>query len=79
MRDARDLMKGGGGTDFRPIFQDVKQARPRPDVLVVMTDGCGPAPEVDPKTAHTIWLLVGDYVRHPAAWGDYIEIKEDNR
>ena len=62
-------LKGGGGTDFRPIFEALADMRPRVDVVVVMTDGYGPAPDEELTGLRTIWLLIGGNERAPAAWG----------
>jgi predicted metal-dependent peptidase len=32
-------MRGGGGTDFNPIFEAVSELRPRPSVFIFVTDG----------------------------------------
>jgi predicted metal-dependent peptidase len=50
-------LKGGGGTDFRPIFDRIAKGR-MPDVLVFVTDGYGPAPETPPPYG-MVWVLVG--------------------
>lgn len=60
-------IKGGGGTDFRPIFEAVENMAPRPEVFVFITDGCGPAPTHAPKGVSVIWLLTGPYRQRPYA------------
>jgi predicted metal-dependent peptidase len=77
VRDMAKLLKGGGGTDFRPAFEALSKKRPRPEVIVFATDGYGPAPEVAPAGMRTIWLLVGGNEDAPAAWGDKIVVKDD--
>ena len=76
VRDAAKLIVGGGGTDFRPVFAALERAKDRPDVLVFVTDGCGPAPDTKPAWAHVIWVLVGRWQRKPCEWGEHIEVKE---
>lgn len=85
-QDLAKMVKGGGGTDFRPIFEEVdKPSRkfPRPDVLIFVTDGCGPAPVKPPKGMLVIWVLVGGYKQKPTSdegevgWGEFIEISEE--
>ncbi len=67
---ARALMGGGGGTDFRPAFERLGRATAtRPEVVVYATDGYGTAPEAPPRWCVTLWLLVGAGVRVPAEWG----------
>ena len=70
------LLKGGGGTDFRPVFKHIEKQPVKPDILVFMTDGYGPAPDVPPPGMLVIWLIVCSYGGHkPASWGEYIEVK----
>lgn len=73
--DLRPLLKGGGGTDFRPLF-DAVMAIPeaiRPTVLVLYTDGYGTAPELPPPGLHTLWVLTADG-RSPVPWGKVIRL-----
>jgi predicted metal-dependent peptidase len=49
---------GGGGTDFRPVFQWVERQDMRPDTLVYFTDACGDFPEHEPAFP-TLWLVKG--------------------
>lgn len=72
-QEAAKLLKGGGGTDFVPIFEHLSLQRPRPDVVVIITDGMGPAPVEEPPYK-VIWLLVGPYKQRPCEWGECIEI-----
>jgi len=72
------LIKGGGGTDMRPAFEEVQKLQKRPDVIICLTDGQigdpGPAPN-----ARVIWVSIGEYRAHEpfAPWGDFIEIDDD--
>ncbi len=70
------MLTGGGGTDFRPIFDEALALSPRdrPDLIVVATDGGGPAPEVDPGIP-TVWLLIGEYAHEPTNWGEIIKVE----
>jgi len=79
VRTAAELasqLKGGGGTDFRPVFQAVEELRPKVDLFVFVTDGQGPAPAQAPRGFETIWVLVGPYSSAPCGWGKKIQIKE---
>ena len=69
-------LKGGGGTDFRPIFEAVEKLRPRVDLFVFVTDGMGPAPAEAPKGFDSIWVLVGECASAPCTWGKQVVIKE---
>ena len=49
--------KGGGGTDFRPVFALAEKKKAK--LVVYFTDGYGDFPEIPPKIA-TIWLVCRD-------------------
>ena len=51
-------ISGGGGTDFRPVFDWVEQDRISPDLLVYFTDAEGRFPEREPRYP-VIWLVKG--------------------
>lgn len=74
--EAAALLKGGGGTDFRPVFDALDRKKPKLDVVVFITDGCGPAPETPPPYK-VIWVLVGPHRSIPAPWGEVIELERD--
>jgi predicted metal-dependent peptidase len=78
-QEAVQNFKGGGGTDFRPVFEHFENRKGDlpPEVLIFLTDGYGPAPTNPPKGMHTIWVLVGGNVQSPATWGDVIVVTED--
>ena len=48
--------KGGGGTDFTPVFEWAKN-QPKFDAIIYLTDGAGPEPEVKP-TCPLLWLIL---------------------
>lgn len=62
--------KGGGGTDFRPVFDWLERADQRPDLLVYFTDAQGQFPEHEPGCP-VIWLVKGK-ARVP--WGQRIQL-----
>lgn len=87
VRNAAELkthMKGGGGTDFRPVFHQIAKLRPKPDVLIFITDGGGAAPIKAPRGFRTLWVLVGRHKMVPLSgnsgkhidWGTVIEVDE---
>ena len=50
------VLKGGGGTDFRPVFEALALDPPR--VLVYLTDGFGRFPaEITNRPFETVWAL----------------------
>jgi predicted metal-dependent peptidase len=78
---ARDLgaflgglpLKGGGGTDHRPVFAWIKQARRRPDVFIGLTDLHSAFPEKAPPY-QVVWITTPDH--GPAPWGRVVELEE---
>jgi predicted metal-dependent peptidase len=71
--------KGGGGTDFCPVFEHFENLRSElpPEVIIFITDGYGPAPAQAPRGVHTIWVLIGGNETAPATWGDVIVVDKD--
>lgn len=67
-----DEMRGGGDTDFRPIFSWADDHRGDFDGLVFFTDGRGRLPERPPKIA-TLWALTNDDP-FPCPFGTMIKI-----
>lgn len=51
-------ISGGGGTDFRPVFEWVERDRLAPDLLVYFTDAEGRFPEREPHYP-VVWLVKG--------------------
>jgi len=76
IEDVPALLKGGGGTNFRPVFELLEKEHPQPEIVIYMTDGDGCYP-AKPGWAHVIWVLVGSYVRQPP-WGDVVRVEDDN-
>lgn len=76
--DARKITRGGGGTDFRPAFEHLAKAQPRPEVVIYATDGFGPAPEAAPSWCRTIWALIGRGALVPAVWGTVVRVEGDD-
>ncbi|MEV0248858.1 VWA-like domain-containing protein [Nocardia sp. NPDC050712] len=58
-------LMGGGGTDLRTGFATALRAHPRPDVVVVLTDGQTPWPASKPS-CRTVVGLFG----RPASWSE---------
>ena len=69
-KEVAELLRGGGGTDFRPPLKAVSEAKPKPEVVIFMTDGCGPAPTKAPRGMEVVWLLVGHSRQKPWAVAD---------
>lgn len=71
------ILAGGGGTDMTVGIAASARLRPRPDVVVVMTDGYTPWPQRCPSGMRIVVVLIGDggdapgwarTVRVPAGW-----------
>jgi predicted metal-dependent peptidase len=64
---------GRGGTNFIPAFEYVQKKLPRTNLVVVFTDGDGPAPAKAPKGFETVWCIVRtSHARKPAHWGQVV-------
>lgn len=62
--------QGGGGTDFRPVFEWVEQQGRSPDLLLYFTDAEGDFPASEPHYP-VIWLVKG---KVPVPWGQRIQL-----
>ncbi len=62
--------KGGGGTDFSPVFDWVERSGLQPQALVYFTDAEGYFPD-RPPAYPVIWLVKG---KLPAPWGERIQL-----
>jgi predicted metal-dependent peptidase len=65
-----DSVTGGGGTDFRPVFQWADAQGIRPDLLVYFTDAAGQFPDHEPNFP-VIWLVKG---KEKTPWGQRIQL-----
>jgi predicted metal-dependent peptidase len=61
---------GGGGTDFRPIFDWIERQGKSPDMLLYFTDAEGEFPPIEPSYP-VIWLVKG---KAPVPWGQRIQL-----
>ena len=52
-------LKGGGGTDFRPVFDYIENELPNTSLLIYFTDAKGVFPKKEPLY-ETIWVLPND-------------------
>jgi predicted metal-dependent peptidase len=65
----KDIL-GGGGTDFRPVFDWVRNEGAPCDTLVVLTDGYGTPPASAPAYP-VIWVTTG----REQPWGQNITLE----
>jgi len=61
---------GGGGSDFRPVFNWLVTSETPHDLLVYFTDAQGTFPEHEPSIP-TIWLVKG---KVPTPWGTRVQL-----
>lgn len=64
---------GGGGTDLREGLAAAARLRPRPHVVVVITDGWTDWPDRPPAGCHVVVALVDGTVR-PPDWAHVVDI-----
>jgi predicted metal-dependent peptidase len=53
-------LKGGGGTDFRPVFEHLDNKRINPDYCVFFTDGMGEFGQKPNMAYNILWILTTD-------------------
>lgn len=63
---------GGGGTDFRPVFDWIYNQGDQPDALVYLTDGYGAFPDQAPPYP-VIWGDISKRVEYP--FGDVVSVE----
>lgn len=63
-------MGGGGGTDFKPVFEWIANRHLRADLLVYFTDAQGTFPAQAPYYP-VIWLIKG---KATVPWGERIQL-----
>jgi len=71
--DAMELphdLEGGGGTDFRPVFDWVETENLSPNLLVYFTDAEGDFPKLAPDYP-VIWLVKG---KGSVPWGERVQL-----
>ncbi len=61
---------GGGGTDFRPVFDWLENLDRRPDLLVYFTDALGEFPQREPAYP-VLWLVKG---KATVPWGQRVQL-----
>jgi predicted metal-dependent peptidase len=65
----RDGLGGRGGTNFHPVFEWIAEQRERYALVVMATDGEGPAPIEAPRRTSVVWLLNDEDCESPVEWG----------
>jgi predicted metal-dependent peptidase len=65
-------LMGGGGTDFRPVFDIIQESDEAPEILLYLTDGYGAAPREEPNYPVVWGIIEGGVI--PCDWGQAIGI-----
>ena len=65
-----EKLHGGGGTDFRPVFEWVDREGIQPELLIYFTDAEGPFPK-EPPSYPVVWLIKG---RELVPWGERVQL-----
>lgn len=72
VHDPLPILNGGGGTDFRPVFEHIYDKKLKPDYIVFFTDGYGDFGE--DKGLPVLWVMTSD-VKPP--FGEVVHINVD--
>lgn len=69
-------LRGGGGTDMGAGIEAALRLRPRPQVIVVLTDGETAWPDQPPRGARVVVGVMGKRADLVPTWARVVEIKE---
>lgn len=72
-KDFNPKFRGGGGTNFQPVFNKIEKEQWNPRVLIYLTDGHGYFPDEEPNYP-VIWLIDSD-VQPP--FGERVQYEYD--
>lgn len=70
------VLEGGGGTDMGRGLEGAMRLRPRPDVVVVLTDGHTPWPEEPPPGVRVVVALLGKNPGTSPGWARTVRVGE---
>lgn len=80
MNEIRNMpIIGRGGTNFTPAIELATTLRPKPDILIYLTDGDGFAPQFPPANMEVVFCIVpSPYInREPAPWSINIVLEDE--
>jgi predicted metal-dependent peptidase len=69
-------LRGGGGTDFAPVFSHLLEKRIKPDYCVFFTDGYGNFGDDPTNQFKVLWVITNQEVQPP--FGDVVRVAVDN-
>jgi predicted metal-dependent peptidase len=67
-------LAGGGGTDMGVGIQAAMKLKPRPNVIIVLTDGYTPWPDTPPRAKVIVGLMGNDNDASTPAWAKSVKI-----
>jgi len=70
-------VKGGGGTDHKPVFKWIKKNKSNAQIVICFTDGYSSFPKPSDVRINTLWVL-SEGKRENIPFGDIIELKESD-
>jgi len=71
---------GRGGTEFKESIEYAMKLRPRPNVIIYLTDGEGSAPARPPPGVTFIWCIIRTTTaRRPAWWGTTVVCSKNQK
>jgi predicted metal-dependent peptidase len=68
-------LTGGGGTDMGAGIAAAAALRPRPAVVVVLTDGYTPWPRLAPKGMRVVVGLLGEQTPEAPTWARAVRVE----
>jgi predicted metal-dependent peptidase len=73
--------EGGGGTDMRIAYADAEKRKPKPDVMILLTDGETPYPAHAPSGMHCVIGIIPGYggeraMKQAPGWAKVILIED---
>jgi predicted metal-dependent peptidase len=75
VRTSRQIeLVGGGGTDMTAGISRASELRPRPDLVVVVTDGFTPWPDGPPEGSRVVVVLLGDDAPSAPSWAREVRV-----
>jgi predicted metal-dependent peptidase len=77
MKEVIEKIRGGGGTSFVPLYEEISRQHPRPNVVIHMTDLFGEFPAFEPN--YPVLFVVGEYSAETPGWGEKLELPSQRK
>ena len=76
-REEQIILTGGGGTDMRQAIVDASELKPRPDIVLCLTDGLTGWPDGPTDHVPCVAIIVSDGdAKSAPAWIDQVVVSE---